>query len=156
MKLLIVFYSRSGTTRTLAGRLQKLLNCDLQEVKPLTNYRGLFGLFRAGYHTGKGIASPYAPVTHDPGQYDRVIIGFPVWGGNLPAPMRTFVEDHQAHIKRLAVFATGGNPDTKRVMDNLGLYYRDPVDANLFLRRKHVKRGQSEDALRGFVEKVLS
>ena len=37
-KKLVAYFSTSGTTKTSAEKLAKLLNCDIYEIKPKTKY----------------------------------------------------------------------------------------------------------------------
>ena len=37
-KKLVAYFSASGTTKTPAEKLAKLLNCDIYEIKPKTKY----------------------------------------------------------------------------------------------------------------------
>ena len=37
-KKLVAYFSASGTTKTSAEKLAKLLNCDIYEIKPKTKY----------------------------------------------------------------------------------------------------------------------
>jgi len=48
-KVLIVFFSRMGTTRLLAEAIARATHGDLEELKELRSRRGVFGWLRSGY-----------------------------------------------------------------------------------------------------------
>ena len=45
---------------------------------------------------------PYEFIADD---YDRVIIGFPVWASNMAPPLRTFIRDNDLNGKQISAFA---------------------------------------------------
>lgn len=52
---------------------------------------------------------------HPQADYDRIILGFPVWASNFTPPLRTFLSEHLTEIKgkQVAAFAcqSGGGAD---------------------------------------------
>ncbi|MCD6377573.1 MAG: flavodoxin family protein, partial [Planctomycetes bacterium] len=44
-KILIVYYSRSGTTRMVAEKLAKLLEADIEEIRERKERAGTLGFF---------------------------------------------------------------------------------------------------------------
>ena len=45
------------------------------------------------------------PYEFDPAAWERIIIGFPVWAGNVTPPIRTFIKENDLRGKRIAAFA---------------------------------------------------
>ena len=48
MKMLVVFYSRTGNTRKVAEELEKVLECDMEEIIDTKNRSGSLGYLRSG------------------------------------------------------------------------------------------------------------
>jgi len=48
MKILVVFYSRTGATRTVAQKIADLVKGDLEEIKDTRNRAGILGFLRSG------------------------------------------------------------------------------------------------------------
>ena len=52
-KILIAYYSRSGTTKTVAEFLQEKLSCDLEEIISTKERSGVVGFFICGREATK-------------------------------------------------------------------------------------------------------
>ena len=88
-KVLVVYYSYSGNTRKLGRAIAEALGADAEEIVDLKQKHGpalfLVGGFKAFLKRTTKIAS----ATHDPRAYDLVIVGSPVYAGNMPSPVLT-------------------------------------------------------------------
>lgn len=125
MKALVVFYSSSGTTRRVGQALAAQLGADdedIQEVKPrhldVTEPGGIGKLFKimlAGAEANLGLSVPILPATHDPAEYELILLGTPLWGRSLPGPVRSYIVKYCERFKAVAFFATcqGPNPNTR-------------------------------------------
>ena len=49
MKVLVVYYSRTGNTRFVAEAIAQSLEADIEEIKDGKNRMGVFGFLRRGY-----------------------------------------------------------------------------------------------------------
>ena len=47
MKVLVVYYSRTGNTRFVAETIAQSLEADIEEIKDRKNRMGIFGFLRA-------------------------------------------------------------------------------------------------------------
>ncbi|NLE00702.1 MAG: hypothetical protein GX640_12605 [Fibrobacter sp.] len=92
MKVLIAFYSKTGTTRKLAGMLGKELQADLEEIIDKKKRSGIIGWLISGRDGMKHIPTEIELVKNNPADYDIVLIGGPLWGfkGTAPAT-RTYL-----------------------------------------------------------------
>jgi menaquinone-dependent protoporphyrinogen IX oxidase len=87
MKTLVVYYSKTGTTKAVAGAAQKKLCCDLDEI--------LYDQKEAAIQTAK-----------DPAEYDRVILLSPVWAFSLAEPVKLYLKKHKSGIKAYSLIVT--------------------------------------------------
>jgi len=49
LKVLVVYYSRSGNTKLVAEAIAQSLGADVEEIKDERNRMGVFGFLRCGY-----------------------------------------------------------------------------------------------------------
>ena len=49
MKVLVVYYSRTGNTRFVAEAVAQSLKADIEEIRDRKNRMGIFGFLRCGY-----------------------------------------------------------------------------------------------------------
>ena len=82
-RTLVVFYSRSGTTRRIAQTLSAALKCDLEEITEPRPRTGFLGYIRSLLEARRKLPSDIAPKTHDVSSYDLVVIGTPVWAWSI-------------------------------------------------------------------------
>ncbi|MBR0409448.1 MAG: NAD(P)H-dependent oxidoreductase [Eubacterium sp.] len=113
-KTLVAFFSASGVTTKLAGRLAEGIEADLFEIKPETPYtkgdlnwqdsKSRSSLEMNDRSSRPAIVSTVA----DMGQYDVVFVGFPVWWYREPSIIDTFMEQYDFSGKTVIPFATSG------------------------------------------------
>lgn len=108
MKILVVFYSKTGKTRQIGNEIAKLLKADVDEIVDLKNRKGIIGWIKSGRDEMKGYQTTIEN-QKDPNQYDLVIIGTPVWAwGSTPAA-RAYVIKFKDKLKKVAMFSTSGD-----------------------------------------------
>ena len=61
------------------------------------------------------------PYIFEPGEYEQVILGFPVWASNIAPPLRTFITENISALqsKRLAAFACEGGSGAEKAFKKL-------------------------------------
>jgi hypothetical protein len=64
-KALVVFYSRSGTTRRVAQALSEVLQCDLEEITEPTPRTGFLGYIRSLLEAMRKRPSTITPRKHN-------------------------------------------------------------------------------------------
>ena len=113
-KTLVVFYSRSGTTRRIAEALSRALTCDLEEIiepKPRT---GFLGYMRSLLEARRKRPSVIAPIKHDVSSYDLVVVGTPVWAWSLSSPVRAYLMTTASQLPEVAFFCTLGGKGSEK------------------------------------------
>jgi len=86
MKILVVFYSRSGRTKRIAEAILGILKCDKEEIFDLKNRKGIPGFLSAGTDANLRRLTAIKEIKNNPSLYDLVIIGTPVWSSNISTP----------------------------------------------------------------------
>ena len=122
-KILVAYFSATGNTEGVAQKLADGLGADLYEITPSEPYTDE----DLNYNNSKSRSSVEM---NDPSarpaisgtvanmeQYDVVFIGYPIWWGESPRIMSTFIESYNFSGKTLAAFCTSassgfGNSDS--------------------------------------------
>lgn len=134
MRTLIVYYSRNGMTRDLANAIQKELGADIEEIADPTPRSGPLGYMRcvleSAFQQKAAIRSP----AKNPRDYDLVIVGTPVWAGNMSSPVRAYLSKTRDRLPKVAFFCTMGGVGNEHTFQKMGeLCQKSPV-AELALR----------------------
>jgi flavodoxin len=154
MECLIVYYSRTGRTQTIAQTLGEWLGADLDEIVDRKKRTGLLGWLRAGRDAGSRRLTTIT-VKREPTDYDVVLLGGPIWNGNMTPALRTYLTDHKMTGKRVAFFFTsGGNKTEKAATEMQELAKGATFVGTLGLTEKEVADKQYDERLKAFVELV--
>lgn len=113
VKILVVFYSKTGNTRQVAESIGKSFNCDIEEIKEKKNRKGIFKTIIEIKDAVLGNQTNICNTKKDPSEYDVVIIGTPVWASHAAPAIRTYVDKNKDKIKCPAFFNTHGMEKTK-------------------------------------------
>ena len=113
-KKLVAYFSASGTTKTSAEKLAKLLNCDIYEIKPKTKYttadlnwndsKSRTTIECKNRNCRPELADKDAKIAN----YDTILLGFPIWWYVAPNIILTFLESYDFTGKKIVLFATSG------------------------------------------------
>ena len=113
-KVLIAYFSATGTTKKVAENLAKATGGDLYEIKPLQPYtrEDLDWTNDKSRSSVEMKNKKYRPEIVDDNfsvsEYDTVFLGFPIWWGVAPTVVNTFLEKHDFSNKTIILFATSG------------------------------------------------
>jgi flavodoxin len=163
MTIGIVYYSRTGNTRTVAQMLAEKLKqskaaVDLIEIEAMKRP----GFFTAGRAAMKQIELPIKNTNVDLGKYSTLVVGSPTWGGCCSPFIKTFFSSAKnTQGKRTAMFITRGgaqDPQEKsRLMmqQNLTTAGVNLSSHFLGLQMKNGKIVDGEHHIDGFVESIL-
>ena len=109
MKTLIVYYSRTGTTRRVAEELKTMLSADLDEIKDHKGRGGPLGFLQSGMEAKSSATPKIDDPTVDPSGYDLVVVGTPVWANCMSSPVRTYLTQEKGKLRRVAFLCTSGD-----------------------------------------------
>jgi len=151
---LIIYYSRSNATRTLAAELVQALGADVIALQEPRSRAGVAGFMRSLWDASRGVLPPIAPLHVDPSHYDLILLGTPVWAGRAACPMRRFLCDAAHRLPPTAYFCTyGGRGYDTAFSDMCTLDGKAPV-ATLAIRRAELLQGHYTEKLDRFVAKL--
>jgi flavodoxin len=153
-KILLMYYSRTGTTRRIAEEIRGSLGCDVEEVVDKKSRSGLLGWLRAGRDGGVGNLTHIGPGERDVSDYDLVIPGTPIWNGNVSAPIRTYVVENRERMPEVAFFSTQDGEENKAFDEMEGLCGKAPIVVVQLVSKREIKTGENKGKLEGFLSVV--
>ena len=154
MKILVVFYSRSGRTKKVAEAISDILKCDKEEICDTKNRKGIPGFLSAGTDANLRRLTAIKEIKNNPSLYDLVIIGTPFWSSNISTPVRTYLSLYKEEFKKVAFFCTRLGTDSKKVFDDMkNLSQKTPL-ALLELTSREVARDQYMQKVKEFIKNL--
>jgi flavodoxin len=155
MKILVVYYSRTGYTARVASALAAQCKAQTEVLKPVDPPTGWRGYLRSTIAAITKATPPIRPPQHSPELFDLVIIGTPVWAQNVSSPVRSYLASHAGRLNRVAFFCTmGGTGDSRAIRELTRLCDRAPraaiamTDAEIDRGLHHAKIDQFVRTLR--------
>lgn len=154
MKILVIFYSRSGKTKKIAEAISGILKCDQEEIFDVKSREGIAGFLSAGNDANLRRLSVIKEIKNNPSLYDLVIIGTPIWSSNISTPIRTYLFLYKEEFKEVAFFCTKLGSDSQKVFDDMkNLSQKSPL-ALLELTSREVVRNQYIQKVKEFTKNL--
>ena len=156
-KILVAYFSATGTTAGVAERLAKATGGDLFEIKPAQPYTNADLDWRNKESRSsvemKDMSSrpEIAAKVDDMSQYNVIFVGFPIWWYREPSIIDTFMESYDFNGKTIIPFATSGGSgmgDSAEIMQQLAPQAR-------VLEGQRFQSNVSEDELKQWADKLL-
>ena len=130
-KVLITYFSPTGTTKTLAQELGTVTGADLFEIEgaqPYTTEDVNLGNREARAFkemADKAMRPELKAKPDNLKEYDVVYIGFPIWGDAAPNIINTFIEQNDLKGKTVIIFSTSGSSNLTNSYNKLKQQYAD-------------------------------
>ena len=123
-KILISYFSASGTTKKVAEKIATALNGDLFEIKPKEKYTDedlnwTNKQSRSSIEMNENIKPEIENKVSNLEEYDTVLIGFPIWWYKEPTIIDKFLEENDMTGKNLYVFVTSGGSSIESTYKSL-------------------------------------
>ena len=155
-KTLVAFFSASGVTRQVAQKLAAAAQADLYEIKPAIPYTQADLNWRDKSSRSSvemknlAIRPQLADTDAKIEQYDRILLGYPIWWYMAPTIINTFLESYDFSGKSIILFATSGGSGFGKSVKELS-----PSSPNATIREGRMLNGNpSEQELRQWVESL--
>lgn len=113
-KVLVAYFSATGTTEGVAEHIANGLNADLYEIVPEEPYTDADLNYndnnsRSTIEMNDSSSRPaISGSVENMEQYEIVFIGYPIWWGEAPRIVSTFVESYDFSGKTVVPFCTSG------------------------------------------------
>jgi flavodoxin len=141
-RILVAYYSRSGSTRIVAQDLAAALEAEIEELRDHVDRSGYLGYLRTGLEGLIGAATELERPAKDPGRYDLVVVASPVFAAAVSAPVRTYLWLERERLPRVAFLVTYGGAGSDRALGQMALVAAKTPIATLALREKEVAAGE--------------
>ena len=122
---IVVYFSATGTTKGVAERIANVTGADLFELIPAEPYTDADLDWHDNHSrtsiemNDPNVRPAIANDTVDLNGYTTVYLGYPIWWGDAPRMMSTFVEAHEFDGKTVIPFCTSGGSPIGRSGENL-------------------------------------
>ena len=154
-KFLVAYFSCTDTTKKLAEYAAEVLDADLYEIKPEVPYTSEDlnwhdETTRATVEQHDEKARPnLADKNANVANYETVVIAYPIWWGQAPRIIDTFVESYDFSGKNLVPICTSGGSDIGSSAD----YLKSLTNGNaIWHQGKSFFKNFSEDDLKKYFD----
>lgn len=150
-KSVVLYFSATGTTKSIAERIAKQSNSDIIEIIPKEKYKSEDLNYnsdcRANREQNDSKARPEIKNTIDITKYDTIYLGYPIWWGTNPKIILTLLDKYDFTGKTIIPFCTSGSTGISNSVGDLRNY-------NSKLNIKDGKRfssNDSDDVIKDFI-----
>lgn len=152
--VLVVVFSATGTTKAVAEKIAAIEGADLYEIKAAEEYTDADLNWsdhdsRSTKEQNDRSARPEIgseEISLD--GYVKIYVGYPIWWGEEPRILDTFVESHDFEGKTLIPFCTSSSSGIGRSGKNLA----ENAGSGSWLEGRRFSGSVSEDELRAWIE----
>ena len=114
-KILVVYFSCTGNTHSVALHIANALKADIHEIRPAVPYTSADlnwrdSSSRSSMENNNPSSRPEisgTPINMD--QYDIIFLGYPIWWGQAPKIIYTFMDRYNFSGKTIVPFCTSGS-----------------------------------------------
>lgn len=146
-KVLVVYFSHTGNTETVANFIHEAVGGDivkLETEEPYTdNYNELLDIAQNEKNEkARPLLSTQIDNIED---YGTIFLGYPIWWGDMPMALYTFLDKYDLSGKTIAPFTTSGGSGLSGTPSNIS--DEEPnatVTDGLSIRDNNVESSQSE------------
>lgn len=110
-KVLVLYYSQTSNTKTVAQEIATRLGADIEEIVAVQPYDGDFQatIGRCMQEREQGIIPEIQPLTANIADYDIIFLGYPVWFGTYAPPVAALLNQVDLSGKKVVPFCTFGS-----------------------------------------------
>ena len=110
-KVLVLYYSQTSNTKTVATEIATRLNADIEEIALVEPYDTAFQatIDRCKADREKGILPEIKPLKLNVADYDTIFLGYPIWFGTYAPPIASLLEKVDLSGKWVMPFCTFGS-----------------------------------------------
>jgi flavodoxin len=130
-KVLVAYFSATGTTKAVAQQLAKVADADLHEITPEQRYTDADldwqdKQSRSSVEMKDKKSRPAIKgKLENMDDYEVVFVGFPIWWYTCPTIINTFMEAYDFQGKTVIPFATSGGSTIEKACEDLKATYPD-------------------------------
>ena len=155
--ILVVYFSTDDTIRAAAYTVADALSANLFEIQPVEPYTA----DDVNYHNSQSRTSieqndpqarpAIAVLPEDLNGYDTIILGYPIWWGQAPRILYTFMESVDLSGKTIIPFCTSGSSGVGSSASSL---QKLTGESTVWLEAKRISNGSSAEKIRAWAESL--
>ncbi len=155
-KVLVVYFSATGTTKGVAEKIAAIENAELYEIKAAQEYstadldwndeKSRTTLEQKDKKVRPAIGSE--PLSLE--GYSKIYVGFPIWWGEEPRILDTFVESYNFDGITVIPFCTSGSSD----IGSSGQHLADNAGSGNWLDGQRFGAGTPESDIQAWIEGI--
>jgi flavodoxin len=149
-----VYYSRTGNTERVGKLLAEKLGAQTEAIIDTKSRDGVLGFIGGGKDQLLGKETEIEPIAHDPGDYDLVVVGTPVWAGSVCPAVRAYLTAQSNRLPRVAFFLTTGGTGIDKTFNRMAEISGCAPLATLGLKTRDVKKDRFHNDVDAFVAQV--
>ena len=155
-KTLVVYFSCTGTTELVAEYITEILGADSYEIVPENPYTEADLAYYTNGRADQEQDDPDARPAISGGvenmdAYDTIILGFPIWHGQAPRIISTFLESYDFSGKTIVPFCTSHSSGVGSSADNLHSLCVESVE---WRAGKRFESGVSKESVQKWIEEI--
>ena len=153
-KILIAYFSATNNTEGIANHLESILDADLVEIVPETPYTSDdLNYNDSSSRSSQEMNDPdtrpaISGSVEDMEQYDVIFLGYPIWWGEAPRIVNTFLESYDLDGKTIVPFCTSASSP----MGSSATKLQDLTDGATWLEGRRFSGGASEGDVQSWVD----
>lgn len=157
MQILISYFTRTGNTRTVASSIQEISGGELEEISETDNRDGLGGYLACGKDSILNKPVHINPVRYNPGNYDLLIVGTPVWAFTMAPAMRVYLQEYAERPGgEIAFFCTERLTGHNRTFKDMETICHQSPAATLTIKARDLNTERAPALIRQFVDTLRS
>lgn len=152
-KTLVVYFSCTGSTELVAEYITETLGADIYEIVPENPYTEADLAYYTNSRADQEQNDPDARPAISGGVenmdiYDTIIIGYPIWHGQAPRIINTFLESYDFSGKTILPFCTSHSSGIGSSADNLHILC---PDSTIWLDGRRFEAGTSKKIIEEWI-----
>ena len=153
---LIVYFSDSGNTERVANTIQSLVGGDMARIEAIIPYpkSDTDKTYVAKREQESGARPEYEPLGVNVSDYDVIFLGYPIWWGDMPMVVYTFLENNDFNGKIIAPFATYGRTGLGNSVNEIKRIAHGATVTECFRMRGAETRQNHSDAIKAWLNKI--
>ena len=129
-KVAVIYFSASETTKGIAEIINKKISSDLIEIVPKEKYSNTDlnwndSNSRTSIECNDATSRPEIANTINVDLYDVIFLGYPIWWGDVPHIILTFMDTYKLDGKTVIPFCTSGGTGISGSMNTLKKYNKN-------------------------------
>lgn len=155
-KTLVVYFSCTGTTELVAEYITEILGADSYQIVPEDPYTEADLAYYTNGRADQEQNDPNVRPAISGGvenmdEYDTIILGYPIWHGQAPRIISTFLESYDFSGKMIVPFCTSHSSGIGSSASNLHSLCAESVE---WRDGKRFESGVSKESVQKWIEEI--